>query len=154
MRLLDDTGENYGVVPLADALAKAKEAGTDLVEVSPGATPPVCRIIDYGKYLYQLEKKSKDAKKAVTSEMKNVRIGIGTSQNDLERQAALASKFLQDGHKVRIELALRGRAKYLAKDFHKERIERILHLIPEKHRIAEGLKQGPRGSYIVIERTK
>lgn len=147
-------GENIGVVPIAEALMKAKEAETDLVEISPGAVPPVCRIIDYGKYLYQLEKRFKEASKATASEMKNVRIGIGTSQNDLERQAAQASKFLQEGHKVRVELALRGRAKYLPKDFHKERIERILHLIPEKHRIAEGLKQGPRGSYMVIERAK
>lgn len=154
MHLLGPEGGNFGTVSLAEALAKAKEADTDLIEISPNAIPPVCRIMDYGKYLYQLEKKSKDAKKAATSEMKNVRIGIGTSQNDLERQAAQASKFLQEGHKVRIELALRGRAKYLPKDFHKERIERILHLIPEKHKIAEDLKRGPRGSYMVIERAK
>jgi translation initiation factor IF-3 len=151
---LDQEGQNIGVVPIAEALAKAKAANLDLLEVSPLASPPVCRIMEYGKFLYLLGKKAKETKKVHTSAMREIKISIGTSQHDLERQAAKASGFLKDGDKVRIELTLRGRAKYLDKNFLKERLERILHLIPEKHKIAEGPKQGPKGTYIVIEKTK
>lgn len=136
-------------------MAKAKEAGLDLIEISPNAEPPVCKIMDYGKYLYLQEKKRKDSSKKVHSvEIRNVRVGIGTSQHDLEMKAKKASEFLEKGDKVKVDLVLRGRAKYLNKDFINERIERILHLVSVEHKIVDGPKKGPRGISIIIEKTK
>lgn len=133
----------------------AKEAELDLIEISPNADPPVCKIMDYGKYLYLQEKKKRDSSKKVhTVEIRNVRVGIGTSQHDLEMKAKKASEFLEKGDKVKVDLVLRGRAKYLNKDFINKRIERILLLISVEHKVVDGPKKGPRGISIIIEKVK
>jgi translation initiation factor IF-3 len=127
----------------------------DLIEVSPTAKPPVAKIMDLGKFLYQQQKKQKEAaKKSREVGMKSVQMGIGTSLHDLEMKAKKIEEFLRNGSRVRIELRLKGRAKYLDKKFLSERLERLLHLISEKHKIANELKKSPRGMATIIERAK
>ncbi len=101
-----------GIMSTSDALAKAKEAELDLVEISPKADPPVAKIIDYGKFLYDQKKKEKQAKKATKSaEMKGIRLSFRIGVGDLERQRKHAEEFLSNGHPVRIQMILRGREK-------------------------------------------
>ena len=150
-----DNGENLGVIPLEKALEKARETGLDLIEISPTATPPVAKIMDYGKYQYQKQKKEKEAvKKTKTIEIKKIRIGIGTSEHDLELKAKKISEFLKKGDRVKIDLILRGRAKYLDKNFINERMDRLLNFVSENYRIAASPKQGPRGISAIIELDK
>ena len=139
---------------LPEALAKAKEAELDLIEISPKAQPPVCRIMDYGKYIYLQEKKTRETKKAHRIELREIRVSIGTSPHDLELKARKAAQFLKEGDRVKVDLFLKGRAKYLEKGFLQERLDRLLHLIPEKSKVVDGPKKGPRGISIILEKEK
>ncbi|OFW77964.1 translation initiation factor IF-3 [Candidatus Giovannonibacteria bacterium RIFCSPHIGHO2_12_44_12] len=153
VRAIGDDGTNYGIIEIAKAIDIAKEAGLDVIEISPTARPPVVKIMDYGKWSYQEEKKRREAnKKARTSEVREVRIGLNTSEHDLEMKAKKVGEFLDSGDKVKIDLVLRGRAKYLDKNFKNERIERILHFIPRDYKVSDGPKQGPRGIYVLVEK--
>jgi len=155
LRVIGPEGENFGVLTLSDALNKASESGLDLIEISPTAQPPVAKIMDLGKYLYQQQKKQKEAaKKAHEVEIKGIQIGIGTSVHDLEMRAKKIDDFLKEGNRVKIDMTLRGREKYLDKNFLDERLRRILHLVSEKYKIADGPKKGPRGLYMIIEKTQ
>src|SRR3989344_3185515 len=130
MRVIDEKGQNLGILTLEEALSKAKEAGLDLIEISPTANPPVAKITEKGKYFYEQEKKERQArKKRKEVEIKTIRIGIGTGTHDLELKAKQADKFLKEGNKIKIDLALRGREKYLKKEFLEERIRRLLSLV-------------------------
>ena len=101
-----------GVMSTEDALVRSKAAGLDLVEISPKAVPPVAKIIDYGKFLYDIKKKEKQAKKATKSaEIKGVRLSFRIGEGDMERQRKNAETFLTNGHPVRVQLILRGREK-------------------------------------------
>ena len=112
VRLVDQKGEMLGIVSSDEAVSKAKEAGLDLVEISPKAKPPVCKIIDYGKFLYEQKKKEQQQKKASKGhEMKGIRLSFRIGPGDLERQQRRAETFLTDGHSVRVQLILRGREK-------------------------------------------
>ena len=106
-------GENIeqGVYPFSQALRMAEELGLDLVEISPTAVPPVCRITDYKKFLYDLKKKQKEIKaKAATVEMKEIRFGPNTDEHDLMFKTKHARKFLGEGHKVKAFVFFRGRS--------------------------------------------
>lgn len=106
-------GENIeqGVYPFSQALRMAEELGLDLVEISPTAVPPVCRITDYKKFLYDLKKKQKEIKaKAATVEMKEIRFGPNTDEHDLNFKTNHARKFLLEGHKVKAFVFFRGRS--------------------------------------------
>ena len=97
-------------MPTSEAMKKANELGVDLVEISPKANPPVCKIIDYGKMLYALKKKEQQTKKATKSkEQKGTRLTFKMDVGDLDRQRKMAEKFLNDGHPVRVQMRLRGR---------------------------------------------
>lgn len=136
-------------------MSKAKEAGLDLIEISPSANPPVARIMDFGKYLYQQQKKQKEAaKKSHEVEIKGIQIGLGTSLHDLEMRAKKIDEFLKEGNRVKIGLILRGREKYLDKNFISERMARILNLVSERHKVADGPKKSPRGITVTIEVSK
>lgn len=153
--MIGENGENFGILKIAEAIKKSQELGADLIEVSPTAKPPVAKIMDLGKFLYQQKKKQKEAaKKSHEVGIKGIQIGIGTSLHDLEMKAKKIEEFLKDGNRVRIELRLKGRAKYLDKKFLNERLERLLHLISEKHKIADGPKKSPRGVAAIIEKIK
>lgn len=139
---------------LADALAKAKEKNLDLIEISPNATPPIAKITDYGKYQYEQKKKKKAQVKAHVTEVKNIQVKVGTGEHDLALKAKRVSEFLKEGNRVKVELFLAGRAKYMDKTFLNERLDRILNLITENYKIAEPTKKGPKGLYMIIEKAK
>jgi translation initiation factor IF-3 len=110
VRLIDETGEMRGIVSIDEALAMAEEADLDLVNISPNADPPVCKILDYGKYRYEQQKKEKNAKKNQhVTEIKEIRLSASIEDHDITVKAKAASKFLQDGDKVKVSLRFRGR---------------------------------------------
>jgi translation initiation factor IF-3 len=110
LRVLDTDGKQVGILSKFEALTKAKEAGLDLVEVAPTAQPPVARIIDFKKFLYQESKKKRDEKKkAKVSETKEVRLGPFMSENDLDTMVRRAREFLSDNDKVRFVMKFMGR---------------------------------------------
>ena len=110
VRLIGPEGEQIGIVPIAEALAKAQEAGLDLVKLAPRAKPPVCRIIDYGKFRYEQSRKEKEArKKQKTVDIKEVRLSPNIDTNDLNTKVGAARKFLTKGNKVKVTLRFRGR---------------------------------------------
>lgn len=108
VRVVTAKGDQLGVMNTRDALAKAKEIGLDLVEVAPNADPPVCRLIDYGKYKYMQAKLQKTNKAKVTK-MKEVKLRVGTDVNDYNVKMARTEQFLDHGHKVRFQLRFRAR---------------------------------------------
>ncbi|MBP9715869.1 MAG: translation initiation factor IF-3 [Candidatus Pacebacteria bacterium] len=153
LRVLSSTGENIGVLPFKEALAMAEKEGLDLIEISPNAVPPIAKIMDFGKYQYEQSKKQKKAKQgAKASETKSIQIKIATGDNDLALKARKASEWLKEGHRIKVELFLSGRAKYMNDTFLKERLDRVLHLITENYKVAENYKKGPKGPTITIER--
>lgn len=110
VRLVGADGAQLGVVPIEDALRRAEEAQLDLVEVAPTAQPPVCRILDYGKFKYQQHKKEAEARrKQTTTTVKELRLGYRTDVGDLERQIQKAREFLAEGDRVKFSLRFRGR---------------------------------------------
>jgi translation initiation factor IF-3 len=153
LRVITETGENLGVLSFAEAITRANDEGLDLIEISPNANPPIAKIMDYGKYQYLENKKDKQAKvKAATTETKSLQVKIGTGEHDLELKAKRASEFLKEGHRVKIDLFLPGRAKYLDQNFLGGRLERMLNLITEEYKIADPAKKSPKGLTIIIER--
>ena len=110
VRVISEKGDMLGVIKTEDAIKKAFELGLDLVEVSPNASPPVCKIIDYGKYKYQVQKKQAEAKKKQkTFEVKEVKLRPGIEDNDYDVKLRSIHRFLKDGDKVKITLRFRGR---------------------------------------------
>ena len=110
VRLIGPDGAQLGIVSAREAMAKAQEAGLDLVKIAPQAKPPVCKIIDYGKYRYELARKEKEAKKKQkTIEVKEVRLSPNIDSNDLNTKIASARKFIEKGNKVKVTLRFRGR---------------------------------------------
>lgn len=110
MRLVGPDGAQLGIVSSREALQRAQEAGLDLVKIAPQAKPPVCKIIDYGKYRYELARKEKEAKKKQrTIEIKEVRLSPNIDTNDLATKASAARKFLTKGDRVKVTLRFRGR---------------------------------------------
>ncbi|MDD6347101.1 MAG: translation initiation factor IF-3 [Lachnospiraceae bacterium] len=110
VRLIGTDGEQLGIMSAREAQAMADEAGLDLVKISPKAVPPVCKIIDYGKYRYELSRKEKDArKKQKVIEVKEVRMSPNIDTNDLNVKVASARKFLEKGNKVKVSIRFRGR---------------------------------------------
>ena len=110
IRVIGEDGEQLGVMSAKDAMKLAKEANLDLVKIAPTAKPPVCKIVDYGKYRYELARKEKEAKKKQkTTDVKEIRLSPNIDQNDLNTKANQARKFLAKGDKVKVALRFRGR---------------------------------------------
>ena len=110
MRVIDKDGEQLGILSVPDAIAKAELVGLDLVEIAPNAEPPVCKIIDYGKYRYQMTKKEKESKKSQHQvKVKEIKIKPTTDDHDVQVKAKHAREFIQKGDKVRITCVFRGR---------------------------------------------
>ena len=155
VRVITDDGQNLGIIPLSEALRKAEEMGLDLIEISPNTVPPIAKIMDYGKFQYTEKKKQKESKSKIQNiEIKSIQIKIATDEHDLMMKAAKASEWLKEGHRVRFNLFLTGRAKYLKEDFLKERMERVLKLITEEFKVAEAIQRGPKGMTMVVEKVK
>lgn len=155
LRVIDNEGNNLGLLPFAEALKIAIERGEDLIEISPEANPPVAKIMQWGKYQYDLSKKQKKMKSgSKTTETKSLQIKIATSDHDLEMKAKKASEWLSEGHRIKIELYLSGRTKYMKEDFLKERLDRILKFITTPYRLSEPHKKSPKGIMVTIEKEK
>ncbi len=155
LRVIGAENENLGVLSTKEALQMAIDLGLDLIEISPNANPPVAKIMEFGKYQYELQKKLKKAKAgANTTETKSIQIKIGTGDHDLGLKAKTASKWLKEGHRIKVELFLAGRAKFMDEKFLKERLDRVLHLITENYKVAETAKRGPKGLALTIEKAK
>ena len=150
MRVIDETGANLGTLNTQEAINIAKERGLDLVEVSDKVDPPICKIVDYGKYKYTQEKKEKKQQAhQKKSEIKGVRIGLATSSHDLEIRAHQIEKFFKEGHKVRVEMKLRGREKAHG-DLAKEKLELFLTTILGGVKREEEIKRTPQGMGVTI----
>ncbi len=125
VRLISPEGEQIGIVPTSEALEKAINYGLDLVEVSPNAKPPVCRIMDFGKYKYEQSKKEKISKKKQhTVTVKEIRLRPRTDEHDLETKLRHARKFLEQKNKVKITILFRGR-EMAYQDFGTELMEKV-----------------------------
>ncbi len=155
LRVIDSENQNIGVLSFAEALKIAHEKDLDLIEITPNANPPVAKIMDFGKFQYENSKRLKKSRtNSKPTETKSIQIKIGTGDNDLSLKAKNASKWLKEGHRIKVELFLAGRAKYMDEKFLKERLDRVLHLITEDYKIAESYKKGPKGLFITIEKAK
>ena len=110
VRVIDDEGQQLGVMPTAQALALAQEKGLDLVEVAPTAVPPVCRILDFGQYKYELQKREREAKKKQKSQtFKEIRLRVKIDTNDLRTKLRRAAEFLDEEDRVKVTVQFRGR---------------------------------------------
>ena len=110
VRLIDEAGQNVGVVPKQDALTRAQDAGLDLVEISPDAEPPVCKILDFGKYKFQEQKKAAEARKnQKIVELKEIKMRPGIDDHDYDVKMRSIRRFFDEGDKVKVTLRFRGR---------------------------------------------
>lgn len=109
VRLIDESGTQVGVVPLSQALAIARERDLDVVEVAPQAAPPVCRLMDFGKYIYERAKREKEARKGQRVEIKEIRLRPKTGHHDRNLKVKRIRDFLTKGHKVKVRVLFRGR---------------------------------------------
>jgi translation initiation factor IF-3 len=153
LRVIDEADGNLGVISLSEALKRAEGKGLDLIEISPTAIPPIAKIMDYGRFQYTAQKKERQARANVQiAETKSAQIKIGTSERDLEMKASKTSEWLKEGHRVKLDLFLPGRTKYMEPKFLEERLARILKLVTEEYRIAEGPVKSLKGLTVVIEK--
>ncbi len=129
VRLIDADGNQKGIVPTIQALQMAREAGFDLVEVAPQAQPPVCKILDYGKYKFELEKKTREARKHQKQiRIKEIRMQPKIDEHDLEFKTRHVREFLDEGNKVKVTVRFRGR-ELAHTEFGREVLERILQML-------------------------
>lgn len=152
--MLDDENNFIGVMSRNEALQKARDVGLDLVEIAPRAVPPVAKVINFNKYLYQLAKRDKSGDKKGKTETKELKIGLFMAENDLLRFASRAGEFLKEGNQVRISLWLKGR-EIIKKDLAMEVIKHFTEKV-EKAKITSGpLLQGKvMRAVITLDKTK
>lgn len=151
IRLIDETGRQVGIVSLEEALRIAKERNLDLIQVTEKVEPPVCKVADYGKYLYWLQKKERT--KGKKSKIKGIRLGFNISLHDLENRVRQAEIFLKKGDRVKVEMILRGREKGLS-EFAKEKIEQFLEILKKKIpiKVERELKKEAGGFTMIISK--
>mgnify|MGYP000866430351 CR=1 FL=1 len=110
VRLIDETGENLGVVPTREAMMRAEDAGLDLVEISPNSDPPVCKILDFGRYKYESQKRANEArKKQKIIEIKEIKLRPNIDEHDYDVKMRAIERFLGEGDKVKVTMRFRGR---------------------------------------------
>ncbi len=133
--VIDENGENLGVKSKYDAIAIAEQAGLDLLCVSPNAKPPVCKIVDYGRYKYDKNKKTRESKRTQTIiEIKEVRLTPLIGQHDLETKAEKARKFILDGNRVKISLKFRGR-EVMMQEKGRDTLKRFIDLMSDVSKV-------------------
>ena len=153
LRVIGAKGENLGVLSREDALKASDEANLDLIEISPGAKPPVAKIMDFGQYQYEKKRKASEVKaKSNVTETKSVQVKIGTGDHDQQLKAKRAAEWLSEGHRVKVDLFLWGRYKYMEESFLKERLNRFLKIIPLEYKLADDMKKSPKGYTVTLER--
>jgi translation initiation factor IF-3 len=153
VRVMDEQGNQLGVIPVGEALRIAKERGLDLIQISEKAVPPVCKIMEYGKYIYWQEKKEKESAKHKSSETKIVQLTFNISPHDMETRANQSQKFLEKGDRIIITMILRGREKALS-EFAKGKITQFLEILDKQipTKIDRELKKDPRGFSMIISK--
>ena len=110
VRVIDENGQNLGIMSVKEALSLAQERGLDLIEIAPNAKPPVCKIADYGKFKYEMKKKAKEAKKKQkTIEVKELKMRVGIEEHDYQVKLKQLKEFLEEGNKVKLRIIFRGR---------------------------------------------
>lgn len=135
MRLIDQNNQQVGIVPIDQALQLAQQAGLDLVEVAPNSTPPVCRIMDYGKFLYEQKRKQKaNLKKQHVSQLKEIRLRPKTDDHDRQIKLQQAIKFLEKGDRVQFTLMFRGR-EMMYQDQAQQVFDEILQALADKGKL-------------------
>lgn len=153
VRVVDEIGKQLGVMDTREALRLAQERGLDLIGITDRVDPPVCKIMDYGKYLYQEEKKNRAAKQHQRGgEIKGIRLGFNISRHDIEIRVAQAEKFLKKGNKVLIEMRLRGRERTL-QDVARGKFQLFLELLRERnvsYKVERDVRRDPRGMTMII----
>ena len=155
VRVMGPNGENLGVLTKRKAIDAAREYGLDLILVSAKAVPPVAKITDYGKFTYEQKKKSKEIKaKSHTTETKGVQVKIGTGEHDKQLKASRVEEWLVEGHRVKVDLFLWGRYKYMEKEFLTGRLRNFLTIVRVPFKISEPISQSPKGWSCVIERDR
>lgn len=153
LRVIGPEGENLGVLSTTDALKAAETYNLDLIEISPNATPPIAKIMDYGKFRYESGRKASEMKaKSHVTETKSVQVKIGTGDHDQQLKARRTAEWLEEGHRVKVDLFLWGRYKYMEESFLKERLDRFLKIIPTEYKVADDIKKSPKGYTITLER--
>lgn len=150
--MVDEKGSQMGVMKTQEAILLAKQKGVDLVLVTANTTPPVCKLIEYGKYLYRQKKHERKSK---VTEVKGIRLNFNISLHDIETKAKQAKEFLEKGDKVKIELILRGREKALA-GFAKEKINKFVEILNSYLAIEfdQEIKKLPFGFIAIIKKGK
>lgn len=151
LRVIDENGANLGVLKIEEALRIKNEKGLDLIEISPTASPPVAKIMDYGKYMYRQVKRERVGRKGDKPELKQIRFAIQTSPNDLGIKAGQVDKFLKKKYKVKIQLTLKGREKTLI-NYARQKFADFLKLIKEPYKIDQNMKNMPMGIYVLISK--
>ena len=150
MRVIDEKGTNLGVLETSEALRIAGERELDLIEIAPTVRPPVCKIMDFGKFKYERETSERErGKKQKEVELKQVRIGFTTGKHDLELRARQTEKFLAEGHKVRVQMRLVGRQKAHG-DLALKKLHAFLTLIVVEHSFETPPKRLPQGLLTII----
>jgi len=151
VRLIGEDGKQLGVFNLEKALEIARNKGLDLIQVTERVEPPVCKIGDYGKFVYQEKKKERKQKTKKAGELKNLRLSFNISEHDMETRVKTAEKFLTKNYKVRIEMVLRGREKSLS-NFAREKLNKFLEILKGAvpFKVERELKKEKRGLTIII----
>ncbi len=153
VRVIDESGKQMGIMNIFEAIELAKSRGLDLIQVTQKVEPPICKIGNYGKYLYSLRKKEKKIKVKTRTELKEIRIGFNISPHDIEIKAKQTEKFLKEGNKVKVSMILKGREKAMG-DLAKNKVlfflETANKLIALK--VERDLKREPRGFTMIISK--
>jgi translation initiation factor IF-3 len=155
IQVIDADGKQLGILPTHEALRLAGEQSLDLVEVGPTAKPPLVKIMDYGKYMYQKEKKERGQKtgNSTSQEVKTVKIGFRTESHDMAISAGKADKFLAKGYRVRLELSLRGREREMV-ELGKRKLSDLSKLLSIPYMIDDPVKRFPGGVGMLVRPEK
>jgi len=149
--VIDEKGEKLGVFNTQEAIRMAQDKGLALVEIAPQQNPPIARIMDFGKWLYDKEKAERKKIKGAKTEVKMMRIGLVTSPHDLEVKAKKIDEFIKEGDKVQIELRLKGR-QIMMKDLGREKIKKFLEFMKEPVEPESQIKLQGRSLSIIIKK--
>ncbi len=153
VRLIDENGQHVGIVPIQEALKLALERGYDLIQVTDNVEPPVCRLGDLGKYVYQQEKKEREIKKQQKTEHKTIKMKYNTSIHDLETKSGQVEKFLKKGYKVTVQVILRGREKAFS-NLARTQLDKFLQMLETKTpiKVDQPVEKKPNGFLTIISR--
>ncbi|HNZ84032.1 MAG TPA: translation initiation factor IF-3 [Candidatus Pacearchaeota archaeon] len=156
VRVIDENGEQIGVLDISSAINEARNRGMDLIQITDKVEPPICKIMDYGKFTYIQEKKEKEIKKQqITGGHKTVKMNYNTSDHDLLTKAKQVAKFFQKGYKVNIQIYLRGRENAF-QDLAKEKLYHFIEILKQTAplKIEEDVRKKPNGFYAIISKGK